>query len=207
MLISVCLLGMLIIASAENGDNIVLLVIPSKSSSMKKRAHQWARNGWSTQAGNSKMEGGNWDCTSTEGSTVFVCLAAHGSLPWKGSSRMAKKLDTPQPTEGPECSDDNQHNVWKQLQCMVGFYFIGLLVPESLSEEFLARNGCAATFRLTCFSWASKMSAMVELALACHPPRYHEKSEWLGPGWMPSSLVCRDLCHRLVCSGGRVGHA
>ena len=36
-----------------------------------------------------------------------------------------------------ECSNDYQHNVWNPLLCMVGHYFIGPLVQESLTDESL----------------------------------------------------------------------
>ena len=58
---------------------------------------RWSSNGWSTQAGNSNMEGDHLITTSRR---VAAC-----SLPWKGPSRMARKVGHRSSERGSECLD------------------------------------------------------------------------------------------------------
>ena len=81
---------MLIFVRDENGDIIVIDVVAGYPIEII-----------ADEDLNSKMEGVYWIATSWSGAlclSCFVCLAAC-SLPWESSSRMAKRLDTAQPTE------------------------------------------------------------------------------------------------------------
>ena len=76
-----------------------------------------------------------------EESTVFMMHRLLGGMQTSVEGITNDKEAEHSSTDGDsECSDKNQHNFWNRLLCVVGRYSIGLLVQQSLSDEFLGEG-------------------------------------------------------------------